>query len=178
MERQIINITDEQVKNLVNEMAILITKLKKEQGIECIYLTSYKDKQTVKDNVVELTVVTRENTDKMSKDFCKYNEMHQKDTSIDEFGIKISVVFDGTRNYTKLPLNPSEVIRGNNLVNSTILYDRDGEYLIIKQEAQKHLNMLNSGIFKYTNLIEINQPVDELIKKELEEKSTKEFIKY
>ncbi|MBP3634928.1 MAG: hypothetical protein J6J17_00515 [Bacilli bacterium] len=86
-------------------------------------------------------------------------------------------MIDNAQKYTKLPLNPSEVIRANDLFNSIILYDKTGEYSKIKEETQKYLNIANSGVFEYENLAEVYPPMGELIKMELETQDVKEFTK-
>lgn len=177
MEKQIINITDKQRKNLVNEIATLVARFKKEQEVECIYFAPYKGLGKISGNVLELIIVTKGDLDEISKGFCEYNSIHQEHDLIRNFGVKIYVMFDDVRKYTSLPLNPSEVIRGNNLFNSVILYDKNGEYSKIKQEAQEHLNIPNSGVFEYENLAEIYPPIQELIKMKLETQDVKEFTK-
>lgn len=177
MEKQIININDEQRSNLVNEIATLIGRFKKNKDVECIYFAPYKGLGKINGYVLELIVVTRENSEEMNKEFYEYNKLHQEHESIRKFGMKIYVMFDNIRKYTKLPLNPSEVIRANNLFNSVILYDKTDEYSKIKQEAQEYADIPNSNVFEYENSAEIYQPIEELIKMELETQDVKEFTK-
>lgn len=176
MEKQIINITDEQKQNLVDEIATLVAKFKKDEDVECIYFSSYKGLGKISGNVLELIVVTKGNLDEISKGFCEYNKMHQEHKSVRKFGVKIYVMFDEKRKYTYLPLNPSELIRENNLFNSIILFDRNGKYTTIKENASNHGN-IKSGVFEYENFAEIYPPIDDSIKMELEKHPTKELTK-
>lgn len=175
MEKQIINITDEQRKNLVDEIATLVAKMKKKQEVECIYFAAYKGLGY--GNVLDFTVVIKGYSEKVKQEFSKYDKLFQEDDLIRKFGIKIYVNADDSRKYTTLPLNPSETLRANNLFNSVILYDKTGEYSKIRQEAQEHADIPNSNVFEYENSAEIFPPIEELIKMELEAQDVKEFTK-
>lgn len=177
MEKQIINITDEQRKNLVNEMATLVAKMKKKQEVECIYFAPYKVLGYIKGNVLDFTMVIKGYSEKVKQEFSKYDKLFQDDDLIRKFGIKIHVNADDSRKYATLPLNPSETLRANCLFNSVILFDRTGEYSKMKQETQEHVDIPNSNVFKYENLAEIFPPIEELIKMELETQDVKEFTK-
>lgn len=177
MEKQIINITDEQRKNLVNEIAALVTKMKKKQEVECIYFASYKGLGYIKGNVLDFTVVIKGYSEKVKQEFSKYDKLFQDDDLIRKFGIKIHVNADDSRKYITLPLNPSETLRANCLFNSVILFDRTGEYSKMKQEAQEHVDIPNSNVSEYENSAEIYPPIEELIKMELETQDVKEFTK-
>ena len=177
MEKQIINITDEQRKNLVNEIAVLVAKMKKKQEVECIYFAAYKGLGDIKGNVLDFTVVIKGYSEKIKQEFPRYDKLFKDDDLIRKYGIKIHVNADDSRKYIILPLNPSETLRANNLFNSVILFDRTGEYSKIKQKAQEYMDIPNSNVFEYENSAEIYPPIEELIKMELETQDVKEFTK-
>lgn len=170
MEKQIINITDEQKDNLVDEIANLVASFKKNENVECIYFAPYKGLGHIKGNVLDFTVVIKGYSKKIKQEFSKYDKLFQEDDLIRKFGIKIYVNFDDSRKYITSPLNPSETLRANYLFNSVILFDRTGEYSEIKQMDIFHK-------FYFDNLAEIYPPVDELIRMKLETQDVKEFTK-
>lgn len=175
MAKQIVNINNEQRTNLVNEIASLIDRFKKDKDVECIYFAPYKDLDD--GYIVDFRIVIKGDCDTKNKNFCKYNELYREHEYIRKFGMQIYIMFDHAPKYTILPLNPSEVIRANNLFNSVIFYDKTGEYSKIKKETEKYLNITNSGVFEYENLAEIYPPIEELIKMKLETQDAKKFAK-
>lgn len=174
MEKQIINITDEQRKNLVNKIATLVAEMKIKQEVECIYFAAYKGLGNIRGNVLDFTVVIRGYSEKIKQEFSKYDKLFQDHDLIRKFGIKIYVNTDYSQRYITLPLNP---LPSSCLFNSVILFDRTGEYSKIKQEVQKYVDISNSNVFEYENSAEIYPPIEELIKMELETQDTKKVTK-
>lgn len=73
-------------------------------------------------------------------------------------------------------MNPSELIRENNLFNSIILFDRNGKYIIIKENTSNHRN-IKGGVFEYESFAEIYLLIGDSIKMKLEKYPTKELTK-
>ena len=138
-------------------------RFKEDDQVECIYFSPYKGLGKIRGNVVEFTIVTKEISNEIMEEFLRYNEMHQEHYLLKKFGVKIHVVFDDDRKYIYFPLKKSLIIRVNNLYNSGILFDKNGEYLKIKQKAQKFVNILNSRIFQYKNLAKIYLLINSLL---------------
>lgn len=176
MEKQIINITDEQKNNLVNELVKLVSEFKQKENVECIYFAPYKGMEGISaGNILELVVVI--NGQYRNIDFNQYNKKYETHDYIRKYGIRIYIAPDNHNKYTTMPLNPSEIKRANWLYNSSILFDKTGEYSQIKEKAEKYGNMLNSNIYQYGNLAEIYPPIDDSISMNLETQNVKEFTK-
>lgn len=176
MERKVINISEEQKDNLVNELVKLVSEFRKKENVECIYFAPYKGMEGISaGNILELVVVI--NGQYRNIDFNQYNKKYETHDYIRKYGIRIYISPDNHNKYTTMPLNPSEIKRANYLYNSSILFDKTGEYSQIKEKAEKHENMLNSNIYQYRNLAEIYPPIDSEIEMGLETETVKEFTK-
>jgi hypothetical protein len=176
-EKEIINISEEQRQNLVDEIANLVANFKKDENVECIYFAPYKGLGNIEGNVIEFTVVIKGYSKKITQEFSKCDKCLKEHDLIRKLGIKIHVNADNSEKYTTLPLNPSEILRANCLFNSVILFDRTGEYTKIKRKAQEYKNVENSKMFYYDNLAEFYPPIDEEIEMQVQTNDVKEFTK-
>lgn len=170
---EIINITEEQREKLCNELARLILKFRENKSIKCVYFIPCKLPGSISDNVLEVTLVRDGEADDLNEKLKEYNSSHQEYSFIKEFGFEIFLVLDDAKKYSIIDLNPSEVRRSINLMNSTILYDESGEFTKIKEQATKAFKDNNGVYFYYDNLVEVFPPLEDVINKILE--NPKEF---
>lgn len=168
-------LSEEQRKNVCEELARIIFEVKKQKNVECIYFTPCKNFGDIVGNVLEITIVTSgqfQNKDR--EKFDDYNALHLKEEMLKKYGVKIHVDFDFNRGYTPFPLNPSEIQCRYNLFNSTVLFDRTGEYV----EIIKHMNQEDEMISYYSNLSQIEPPILDELRKVIEEKQMEEDSLY
>lgn len=161
---KVINITEEQRKELCNELARLTFEFREEKNIKCIYFAPYNGLGDITGNVLEVTLVRDGSIDDdLGEKLRVYNLSHQEHDSIRKFGLKIFLDTDEKINYTIMDLNPSECVRSNNLMNSVILYDENGEFTQIKEQIINVVKNNGEGTFYYyyDNLAEVFPPLDE-----------------
>lgn len=186
---KVINITEEQRNKLCSELARLTYEFRKDKSVKCIYFAAYKGLGNISGNVLEVTLVRDgSEADDLDEKLKEYNSLHQEQDFIREFGFKIFLDTDAARGYTTMNLNPSEFRRSNNLMNSVILYDSNGEFTQIKEQTANVVKNNGEGITGvycyYDNLAEIFPPLDEALDRamdiacmERDTKAVKEFTK-
>lgn len=179
-----INITEEQRKELCDELAKLTFEFRKDKDIKCIYFAPYKGFGNITGNVLEITLVKGSNKDTVLEERLKeYNLSHQGHDFIRKFGFKILLDSDEERKYTTMDLNHSECIRSNNLMNSTILYDENGKFTQIKEKTTNVAknNGKDTFYYYYDNLAEVfpplNEELDSVLDMESDTKTTKTIAK-
>lgn len=168
---EVINITEEQKKELCNELARLTFEFRKEKNIKCIYFAPYKGLGGITGNVLEVTLVIDGGIgDDLGEKLRIYNLSHQEHDSIQKFGLKIFLDTDKEIKYTIMDLNPSECVRSNNLMNSVILYDENGKFTQIKEQITNVVKNNGEGTFYYyyNNLAEVFPPLDEELDRALD----------
>lgn len=177
---EIINITEEQKKELCDELARLTFQFRNNRSVKCICFSSYKGLGEMKGNILNITIIKdiREN-DHFDEELNEYNLRYQEHDSIRQFGLKIFLDVADVRNYQITDLNSIDSIRGNDLRNSIILYDESGQFTRIKEESTKKTDAPT-----YDNLAEIYPPLAEELDKALatarmerDSKAVKEFTK-
>lgn len=174
---EIINITEDQKEKLCDILARLTHKFQQDQFVECIYFTTY-DRFEDSLYALELTLVIRNLNLKKKKLLEQYTKLLSKESSLRKYGIRIYVHGSYAEKYTLFDLNPSEVRASNDLFNSTILFDRTGEYTEIKDKQSK-VKGINNLYFDYENLAEIVPPLDlSLIEKKIKSRYKKPMFKY
>lgn len=183
---EVINITEEQRKELCNELARLTLQFRKDKNVECIYFAPYRGLGEIKGNVLEITIVrVISENDNFDEELDKYNSRHQEHDSVRKFGFKIFLDAADTQNYTILDLNPADSARSNDIMNSTILYDKSGIFTKIKEKITKRFKEGVSNIYYYyDNLAEVFPPLDEALDRamdvacmERDTEAVKEFTK-
>lgn len=117
-------ITREQNNNLVTTVAKIVTKYKKNEDVECIYLLPYK---TENGNSYDLVIVcgTYYTIDEFEEGIEKYNDKQNKEEK-EKIGGKLRVMTDYSARYEELAVNPSRVGRAQDLLSSRILYTKNG----------------------------------------------------
>lgn len=164
---EVINITEEQQKNLSYKLAELVCELKKDEKVECIYFIPYKYDED-EGKFVELVIVTKSPYElKRSQLVRNFNIKNNKEVS--ECGVRIQVDTrkdlkefpDAMFDRVKIPNFNSTI--GLELFNSIILFDRNGKYRDLKDIAEVTGIGEHSNLYYYDNLAEIVPPVEEKI---------------
>ena len=174
---EIIKINGSQKIRLCNYLAKSVFNLKKDDAVQCIYFAPYENLGDIKGRTIKITIVVKDRLElekqtiygSESKKISAY-EQDRKD-----YGFKIYTCVDRSSSYTAFPLNPSRIIRRNHLLNSTILFDRTGEYTRIKKAVDKQFHGDN-GLYYYTNLVQIEPPILDDVTQLIEEKYCGEKI--
>lgn len=177
---EIINITEDQRNELCDILARLTCRFKQDESVECIYFAPYTRFGDINDPVISLTIVRKGIILEESKKIVEnYNRFFLKDSNFKKLGVKISIDVDSARYYTTLDLNPSEERRTNLLFNSSILFDRTGEYTKIQEQATE-----GTGCYHYSTLGKImplltNQLNDSMESRQMQQDtdSFKGFVK-
>lgn len=158
MERHI-NLNEIQRIKLCNELAQLTYELKQNKHVQCIYFAPYKDLGSIRGNVVNITVVS--DLQIPIEIDRQYQKRISRKEQLSQFGVKIYINTAQKDGYTYLPLNPSERKKGNDIFNSTILFDRTGKYTRIKEDTEKVGEGEHSNLFYYGNLAEFIPPIED-----------------
>lgn len=174
-------LNEEQRKEVCEELARLVFEIRKDNRVECIYFTPLKNFDIIKGNVLEITIVKREsNISEEEKKWDDYNEKHQEEAMVKQFGVKFYVDVDSSERYTLFPQNPSEKNGWYTLLNSTILMDRTTEYTRIQKKAKNSQQFLSY----FSNIAQIDPPITDELNWVMEEhrmqeetKVVKEFTK-
>lgn len=170
-----INLNEIQRMNLCNELAQLTYELKQNEHVQCIYFAPYKNLGSIRGNVVNITVVSDLQVP-MEFD-SQYQRRVSRKEQLSQFGVKIYIDTMQEEGYTHLPLNPSERKKGNDIFNSTILFDRTGEYTKIKEVTEKIGVGEHSRLFYYDNLAEIIPPLEDRLEYAMETQQIKTMNK-
>ena len=168
---EIITITEEQRDKLCNELARLTFEFREDKNVKCIYFAPYKGLGSIKGNVLEVTLVRDSSEDNdLDEKIKKYNLSHQEHDLIREFGFKIFLDTDEAIKYTIMDSNHSENMSINNLINSVILYDENGEFTQIKEQTTNEvkINGKDTSYCYYDNFAEVFPPIKETLAKAID----------
>ena len=133
--RERINLTDEEHYFLSQKITNTIKELYKDDYINSVYITNYQDSNNSK-GTLNIVVLLESGVD-----YYTYDQLMEKLNS--KIGIDnntgVNVVFDCDyeNKYSTNALNPSEVHRVEELVESTILFDKTGRLSRVKKVMKK-----------------------------------------
>ena len=157
--RERINLTGEEHYFLSQELTDTIQELYKDDNIDSIYLTSYQDSKHSK-GTLNIVVLLESSTD-----YYTYDQLMEKLNSkiaIDnKTGVNVAFDCDYENRYSITALNPSEVHRVEELVESTILFDKTGRLSKVKKVMEKYGHLYGFYLVDYV------PPVDETISRKL-----------
>lgn len=152
---------------LCNELAQLTYALKQNKHVQCIYFAPFRSCCDPKEgDFVNLTVVL--DTYSIVGLGLQYEKRISRNEQLSQFGVEINIREAHQEGYTHLPLNPSERRKGNDIFNSTILFDRTGEYTKIKETTENIGVGEHSNLFYYDNLAEIRTPMGDSLEYAME----------
>ena len=150
-----INLTDEEHSFLTEKLAEIINDLYKDNNIDSVYLTNYQDSKYSKGKL-KITVLF-----KSSKNYIDILTLMENLNIIiandNKTGVNVEFCYDYENRYSTIAMNPNEVSRVEQLVESKILFDKSGNISKVK-EATKN----QSHLYKFY-LVDFVPPVDESI---------------
>lgn len=166
-------ITEGQRNELCSELARLTFEFRKDKNVECICFATYKSLITgngiIMGNVLEFTLVREGGEKDLEEKLKEYNSSHQTHDFVRKSGFKIYFGTIDSREYAREDLK-------NNLINSKILYDKNGEFTEIQVNNEVNEN--------YNNDAEVFPPLDEALSRamdvarmERDTEAVKEFTK-
>ena len=153
--RERINLTDEEHYFLSQKITNTIKELYKDDYINSVYITNYQDSNNSK-GTLNIVVLLESGVD-----YYTYDQLMEKLNS--KIGIDnntgVNVVFDCDyeNKYSTNALNPSEVHRVEELVESTILFDKTGRLSRVKKVMKKYGHLYGFYLVDYV------PPVDKTI---------------
>lgn len=162
-----INITEEQKNKLCDILAKIVHSLKQCNNTDCIYFAPYKNYGSINENILIITVVKSdfyfEMTETVKNLYDKF--LNSKDI-VSTLGVEICIGVDDREYYISEDLEKNNKIKksNNNLFNSTILFDRTGEYTKIKETLNKN------NCYHYGNLAQIVPSITNSLNKQMKVK--------
>ena len=153
--RERINLTDEEHSFLSQELTDTIKGLYKDDNIDSVYLTNYQDSKHSKGtlNIVVLL--------ESGADYYTYDRLMEKlNTKIaggNKTGVNVAFDYDYENRYSTTAMNPSEVYRVEQLVESKILFDKTGKLSRVQEVMKKYGHLYGFYLVDYV------PPVDETI---------------
>lgn len=149
---------------LVDELARIVYKFKKEENIECIYILPAKSKNEDCYNIMVNLIVKSncENTHLLNS-VHNYNISKEKNEVESNSNTKISITTDLASCYNNILDKQNTLMQKsaeNDLYNGIILYDKSGKYYRLKKQIDLRSKKLKySWLFKYENFIDIDLPI-------------------
>ncbi len=157
--RERINLTGEEHYFLSKGLTHTITELYKDDNINSIYLTSYQDSKHSK-GTLNLVVLLESGAD-----YYTYDQLMEKLNSgianSNKTGVNVAFDCSYENKYSIIALNPSEVHRVEELVESTILFDKTGRMNSVKKAMKKYNHLYDFYLVDYI------PPIDETISSKL-----------
>ena len=147
------NITKEQNNNLVETVAKIVRKYKKNEGVECIYLLPYIEDN---ENFYDLVIICGcfETKDEIEEKTSEVNGKQKNESEKERIGGELHILTDYSARYEEIALNPSRVSRAQNLLSARILYTKKGygrHYYRVAHQFDKYNTM-----DKYNNSFRIS----------------------
>lgn len=147
-------LSEEQRKNVCEELARLVFVQKKDESVECIYFVPYKKSNDIGYSL-SITIVKDDST-KPFKDveLKEYSDMHKEQETVEKCGVEIDICLASSLEYV---MASDELINSfcYDLFNSTILFDRYGKYYKIIKTIKNQKGMISY----YSNLAQIEPPI-------------------
>lgn len=150
-----IDLTDEEHLFLSQKISNIVSELYKDDNIDSVYLTNYQDSDHSKGKL-NLVVLLNFVTDCHAYDNL-IKELNSKIAESNKTGVNIVFHWDYVDNYSMIALNSSEVLRVEQLLESTILFDKSRHISMIKDARSG-----NNHLYKFY-LVDYVPPVDEAI---------------
>lgn len=150
-----IDLTDEEHLFLSQKISNIVSELYKDDKIDSVYLTNYQDSDHSK-GTLNLVVLLDFVADCHAYDNL-IKELNSKIAESNKTGVNIVFHWDYVHNYSRIALNSSEVLRVEQLLESTILFDKSRHISMIKEARN-----VNNHLYKFY-LVDYVPPVDEAI---------------
>ena len=160
---------EQKKENLIDLLAMIVSEYKKDEDVECIYLTPYK-----MDGGVIIYGVTVINADAVTVEYTNnsylndiQNATYNRASVIDYVGGKIVIKIDHDFNYVERASDNYHIKNVKKLLSSKILYTKDGygrHYYRVAHQFDK-----DESFEKYSNIIETDA-IKEKIEAKIKEK--------
>ena len=149
---------------LVDELAKITYKFKKEENVECIYfLPAKSESENCYSIMINLITKSKCNNDHLLNSILNYNISKEKKEFETETNTKINITTDEACCYNNILDKKNSLMQKsaeNDLFNATILYDKSGKYYRLKKQIDLRYQKLKlSWLFKYKDSIDIDLPL-------------------
>ena len=153
--RERINLTDEEHSFLSQELTDTIKGLYKDDNIDSVYLTNYQDSKHSK-GTLNIVVLLESGADYYTYDRLM-EKLNSKIAEGNKTGVNVAFDYDYENRYSTTAMNPSEVYRVEQLVESKILFDKTGKLSRVQEVMKKYGHLYGFYLVDYV------PPVDETI---------------
>ena len=154
-----INLTDEEHSFLSQELTNIIKELYKDNNIDSVYMTNYQYSKKSKGTLSVVALL------KSGTDYSAYDQLMKKlnfeIAKENRTGVNVTFDYDDKNRYSTAAMNPSEVRKVEQLVESTILFDKSGELGRVQEVMKKYGHLYGFYLVDYV------PPVDEEISRKL-----------
>ena len=142
-----INITDEEYSFLLQELTDIIKDLYKDDNIDSVYLINYQNSNNGKGT---LNIVVLLNTGASYSTYDQLiKEINRKIGISNKTNVNVEFDYDYLHRYPIIALNPSEVHRIEELVESTILFDKTGNLSKVQKAKKEHRHLYSFHLVAY-----------------------------
>lgn len=156
-----INLTDDEHSFLSEKLTDIIKNLCKDNNINSVYITNYQDSKHSKGTLNIVVLLELES----GADYYTYGKLMEKLNSkiaeSNKTGVNVAFDYDYENKYSTTALNPSEVHRVEQLVESKILFDKTGKLSRVQEVMKKYGHLYGFYLVDYV------PPVDETVSHKL-----------
>ena len=157
--RERINLTNDEHSFLSEKLTDVIKGLYKDDNIDAVYLTNYQDSKHSK-GTLNIVVLLKSRTDYYTYDRLM-EKLNSKIVEGNKTGVNVAFDYDYEDRYSTTAMNPSEVHRVEQLVESKILFDKTGKLSRVQEVMKKYGHLYEFYLVDYV------PPVDETISRKL-----------
>lgn len=157
--RERINLTDDEHSFLSEKLTDTIKELYKDDNIDAVYLTNYQDSKYSK-GTLNIVVLLESRADYYTYDRLM-EKLNYKIAKNNKTGVNVAFDYDYENRYSTTAINPSEVHRVEQLVESKILFDKTGKLSRVQEVMKKYGHLYGFYLVDYV------PPVDETISRKL-----------
>lgn len=158
--RERIKLTEEEKNFLSQELTDKIKELYKDENIDSVYLTNYQDLESSK-GTLYIVVLLKQGSNQYTYYDTLMKELNSKIAQNNQTGVKVAFNIDFENKYSISAMNSSEVHRVEQLVESTILFDKSGELSKIQKTRKKYDHLYSFHLVDYV------PPIDKTITRKL-----------
>lgn len=157
--RERINLTDEEHSFLSEKLIDIIKDLYKDNNIDSVYITNYQDSKHSK-GTLNIVVLLETGADYYTYDRLM-EKLNSKIAEDNKTCVNVAFDYDCENRYTTTAMNPSEVQKIEQLVESKILFDKNGNVSRVKEAMKKYGHLYGFYLVDYV------PPVDKTISNKL-----------
>lgn len=160
-----INLTTEEHLFLSKQITDAVKELYKDNNIDSVYITNYQDSNNSK-GTLSIVVLLKSGINHFVYERLM-EQLKSKIAIVNDTGVNVAFDYDYLYGYSTIAMNPSEVHRVEQLVESTILFDKSGELSEVQETMKKY-----GHLYKF-HLIDYIPPVDTEVSQQLKKLKTK-----